>query len=177
MKKIRDAMQETVLKWIVREHPREVWAIGGMPSDVTFGDLKKSLDEGFGMGRLATSGDTGTRELILGRLAEILGTKVDSLVEESNRRFVERERREYAERSSPRLREVDWNAMRKAVERVASDSEALAKVLELADGLKLVDAIGKRGIDETMRRLDAASDRIDRAKRTLADARRLSRDD
>ena len=77
-------MNETILGWFKRVHPEELWAVGEMPPCLTFADMKRSMDAGDGMGEAARHSDTATREMMLDRLAELVGKKSNELVKEAN---------------------------------------------------------------------------------------------
>ena len=98
-----DGMKETILGWFKRVHPEELWAVGEMPPCLTFEDMRKSMDAGDGMGEAAKHSDTATRELMLDRLAELVGKDSRKLVEEANARVREKIRGEYKVKESPRL--------------------------------------------------------------------------
>ena len=81
------AMNEAILGWFKRENPDHLWALADLPSDITFADMKASMEAGDGMGRLYDCGDTRTREMMLERLAEIEGKSVDKLIGWANANF------------------------------------------------------------------------------------------
>ena len=58
-----------------------------MPPTVTFKDMEKSMATGQGMGEAEHHSDTATRELMLGRLAELLGKDVRELIAWSDAKF------------------------------------------------------------------------------------------
>lgn len=46
----KNGLNETVFGWFKRVHPKELWAVNDMPQTITFDDVRKSMESGFGMG-------------------------------------------------------------------------------------------------------------------------------
>ena len=168
-------LKETILGWFKREHPEELWAVEGMPPTLTFRDVEKSMAAGESMGVAAEKSDTVTRELILGRLAELLGKDVGELVDWCNTRFMEKTRAEYKSRQSPYRRKPAPRKIRALAISAQMAVGALAKSLELEriDCLALADKFGKRGLEELRGTFKKMESEIESAIVTVLEARQL----
>ena len=169
-KKKSDGLNESILGWLRRVHPEELWAVKGMPTSVTFKDMEKSMAAGRGMGDAEHHSDTATRELMLNRLAELLNKDVDELIDWCNANFRERARREYREKMSPRLAKPKPD---KILINAGKAHVALQKVSGLLSGvdcLALADGLGKDGIDELRGILRFMKSQIEDAEATVSKA-------
>ena len=105
-----------------------------MPQTITFDDVRKSMESGFGMGEVELHSDTATRELILRHTAELVGMKIEDLISWSDSHFLDRCRAEYkanhAKTKKPDIKKIQ--ALMRAVNKA---------VKELAIELKDVDCV------------------------------------
>ena len=166
-------LNETILGWFKREHPEELWAVEEMPPTLTFKGVEKSMAAGESMGVAAKKSDTVTRELILGRLAELLGKDVGELVDWCNTRFMEKTRAEYKSRQSPYRRKPAPRKIRALAISAQMAVGALAKSLERIDCLALADKFGKRGLEELRGTFKKMESEIESAVGTVLEARQL----
>ena len=167
-------MNETILGWFKREHPEELWAVGEMPPCLTFVDMKKSMDAGDGMGEAARHSDTATREMMLDRLAELVGKDSSELVEEANAKFREKVRGEYRAKRSPRLAKPNPDEICVLAGKAHVALQKVAGSLSGIDCLALADGLGKDGIKELRGVLRIMKSQIEDADATLLKAASLA---
>ena len=147
MSKKNDGINETILGWFKRVHPEELWAVKDMPPTVTFKDMEKSMATGQGMGEAEHHSDTATREMMLDRLAELVGKGVDELIDWCNANYRERIRREYKAKH-PKAKKPSVIKLRALAGAAAATVRDLADALRDVDCLALGDGLGKEGIAE-----------------------------
>lgn len=169
-----DGMKETILGWFKRVHPEELWAVGEMPPCLTFEDMRKSMDAGDGMGEAAKHSDTATRELMLDRLAELVGKDSRKLVEEANARVREKIRGEYKVKESPRLAKPKPDEICSLAGKAHVAVQKVAGSLSGVDCLALADGLGKDGIQELRNSLRIMKSQIEDATDTLLKAATLA---
>lgn len=167
-------MKETILGWFKRVHPEELWAVGEMPPCLTFEDMKKSMDAGDGMGEAAKHSDTATRELMLDRLAELVGKDSRKLVEEANAKVREKIRGEYKVKESPRLAKPKPDEICSLAGKAHVAVQKVAGSLSGVDCLALADGLGKDGIQELRNSLRIMKSQIEEATDTLLKAATLA---
>ena len=167
-------MKETILGWFKRVHPEELWAVGEMPPCLTFEDMKKSMDAGDGMGEAAKHSDTATRELMLDRLAELVGKDSRKLVEEANAKVREKIRGEYKVKESPRLAKPKPDEICSLAGKAHVAVQKVAGSLSGVDCLALADGLGKDGIQELRNSLRIMKSQIEDATDTLLKAATLA---
>ena len=167
-------MKETILGWFKRVHPEELWAVGEMPPCLTFEDMKKSMDAGDGMGEAAKHSDTATRELMLDRLAELVGKDSRKLVEEANAKVREKIRGEYKVKESPRLAKPKPDEICFLAGKAHVAVQKVAGSLSGVDCLALADGLGKDGIQELRNSLRIMKSQIEDATDTLLKAATLA---
>ena len=173
-KNINDGMKETILGWFKRVHPEELWAVDKMPPCLTFEDMKKSMDAGDGMGEAAKHSDTATRELMLDRLAELVGKDSRKLVEEANAKVREKIRGEYKVKESPRLAKPKPDEICSLAGKAHVAVQKVAGSLSGVDCLALADGLGKDGIQELRNSLRIMKSQIEDATDTLLKAATLA---
>lgn len=117
-----------------------------MPPTVTFKDMEKSMATGQGMGEGEHHSDTATRELMLGRLAELLGKDVRELIAWSDAKFRRKTRNEYKAKFSCDRRKLKRDEVGALFRDAAAAVKRLAETLETADALALADRLGKNAI-------------------------------
>lgn len=169
-----DGANETILGWFKRVHPEELWAVGDMPPCLTFEDMKKSMEAGDGMGEAAKHSDTVTRELMLDRLAELVGKDSRKLVEEANAKVREKIRREYKVKESPRLAKPKPDEICELAGKAHVELQKVAGALSGVDCLALADKLGKDGIKELLSILRTMKSQIEDATDTLLKAATLA---
>jgi len=169
-----DGMKETILGWFKRVHPEELWAVGEMPPCLTFEDMRKSMDAGDGMGEAAKHSDTATRELMLDRLAELVGKDSRKLVEEANAKVREKIRGEYKVKESPRLAKPKPDEICSLAGKAHVAVQKVAGSLSGVDCLALADGLGKDGIQELRNSLRIMKSQIEDATDTLLKAATLA---
>ena len=172
-KKNNKGLKETVLGWFKRVHPEELWAVNEMPPGLTFRDVLKSMEDGQGMGEAGHHCDTMTREMMLDRLAELVGETLDHLVERTNAKFRERVRDEYKakfSRGRTRPSRAKVLGLFLAAETAVN---ALSDALEKADCLALADKLGKDAIRAHEADLRSMKSRIEGAQGVLWKAKDL----
>ena len=169
-----DGMKETILGWFKRVHPEELWAVGEMPPCLTFEDMRKSMDAGDGMGEAAKHSDTATRELMLDRLAELVGKDSRKLVEEANARVREKIRGEYKVKESPRLAKPKPDEICVLVGKAHVALQKVAGSLSGIDCLALADGLGRAGIKELRGILRIMKSQVEDADATLLKAESLA---
>ena len=169
-----DGMKETILGWFKRVHPEELWAVGEMPPCLTFEDMRKSMDAGDGMGEAAKHSDTATRELMLDRLAELVGRDSRKLVEEANAKVREKIRGEYKVKESPRLAKPKPDEICSLAGKAHVAVQKVAGSLSGVDCLALADGLGKDGIQELRNSLRIMKSQIEDATDTLLKAATLA---
>ena len=162
-------MNETILGWFKRVHPEELWAVKEMPPAVTFKDMEKSMAAGQGMGEAASHSDTATRELMLDRLAELVGKGVDELIDWCNANYRERIRREY-KAQHPKAKKPSVVKLRALVGAAEATVRDLADALRGVDCLALGDGLGKEGIAEFRSTFYKATSRLSDADHVLSEA-------
>jgi len=167
-------MKETILGWFKRVHPEELWAVGEMPPCLTFEDMRKSMDAGDGMGEAAKHSDTATRELMLDRLAELVGKDSRKLVEEANAKVREKIRGEYKVKESPRLAKPKPDEICSLAGKAHVAVQKVAGSLSGVDCLALADGLGKDGIQELRNSLRIMKSQIEDATDTLLKAATLA---
>ena len=167
-------MKETIVGWFKRVHPEELWAVEKMPPCLTFEDMKKSMDAGDGMGEAARHSDTATRELMLDRLAELVGKDSRELVEEANAKFREKIRGEYKVKESPRLAKPKPDNICILAGKAHVALQKVAGSLSGIDCLALADGLGKDGIKELRGVLRIMQSQIEDADATLLKAASLA---
>ena len=170
MSRKNDGINETILGWFKRVHPEELWAVKEMPPTVTFKDMEKSMAAGQGMGEAEHHSDTATRELMLHRLAELLGKNIDELIGWSDANFRERVRSEYREKMSPRLAKPKTDGILINAGRAHVALQKVTGVLSGVDCLALADGFGKDGIGELCGILRIMKSQIEDAEATLRKA-------
>ena len=173
-KNINDGMKEAILGWFKRVHPEELWAVGEMPPCLTFEDMRKSMDAGDGMGEAAKHSDTATRELMLDRLAELVGKDSRKLVEEANAKVREKIRGEYKVKESPRLAKPKPDEICSLAGKAHVAVQKVAGSLSGVDCLALADGLGKDGIQELRNSLRIMKSQIEDATDTLLKAATLA---
>ena len=173
-KKNNVGMKESILGWFKRVHPEELWAVGEMPPCLTFEDMKKSMDAGDGMGEAAKHSDTATRELMLDRLAELVGKKSNELVKEANAKVREKIRGEYKVKESPRLAKPKPDEICSLAGKAHVAVQKVAGSLSGVDCLALADGLGKDGIQELRNSLRIMKSQIEDATDTLLKAATLA---
>ena len=169
-----DGMKETILGWFKRVHPEELWAVGEMPPCLTFEDMRKSMDAGDGMGEAAKHSDTATRELMLDRLAELVGKDSRKLVEEANAKVREKIRGEYKVKESPRLAKPKPDEICSLAGKAHVAVQKVTGSLSGVDCLALADGLGKDGIQELRNSLRIMKSQIEDATDTLLKAATLA---
>ena len=174
MSRKNEGIKETILGWFKRVHPEELWAVEGMPTDLTFADMKKSMDAGDGMGEAARHSDMATRELMLDRLAELVGKDSRELVEEANAKFREKIRGEYKVKESPRLAKPKPDNICILAGKAHVALQKVAGSLSGIDCLALADGLGKDGIKELRGVLRIMQSQIEDADATLLKAASLA---
>lgn len=167
-------INETILGWFKRVHPEELWAVGEMPPALTFRDMKKSMDSGAGMGEAARHSDTATREMMLDRLAELVGKDSSELVEEANAKFREKIRGEYKVKESPRLAKPKPDEICVLVGKAHVALQKVAGSLSGIDCLALADGLGRAGIKELCGILRIMKSQVEDADATLLKAESLA---
>ena len=167
-------MNETILGWFKRVHPEELWAVGEMPPCLTFEDMRKSMDAGDGMGEAAKHSDTATRELMLDRLAELVGKDSRKLVEEANAKVREKIRGEYKVKESPRLAKPKPDEICVLVGKAHVALQKVAGSLSGIDCLALADGLGRAGIKELRGILRIMKSQVEDADATLLKAESLA---
>ena len=167
-------MKETILGWFKRVHPEELWAVGEMPPCLTFEDMRKSMDAGDGMGEAAKHSDTATRELMLDRLAELVGKDSRKLVEEANAKVREKIRGDYKVKESPRLAKPKPDEICSLAGKAHVAVQKVAGSLSGVDCLALADGLGKDGIQELRNSLRIMKSQIEDATDTLLKAATLA---
>ena len=166
-------MNETILGWFKRVHPEELWAVGEMPACLTFKDMKRSMDSGDGMGEAARHSDTATRELMLDRLAELVGKKANELVKEANAKVREKIRGEYKVKESPRLAKPKPDVICMNAGKASVALQKVSGSLAGIDCLALADGLGKDGIDELCGIIRFMKSQIEDCESTLREASSL----
>ena len=173
-KKNGDGLNETILGWFKRVHPEELWAVGEMPPCLTFADMKRSMDAGDGMGEAARHSDTATREMMLDRLAELVGKKSNELVKEANAKVREKIRGEYKVKESPRLAKPKPDEICVLVGKAHVALQKVAGSLSGIDCLALADGLGRAGIKELRGILRIMKSQVEDADATLLKAESLA---
>ena len=169
MSKKNSGINETILGWFKRVHPEELWAVKEMPPAVTCKDMEKSMTAGQGMGEAEHHSDTATREMMLDRLAELVGKDVDELIDWCNANYRDRIRREYKAKH-PKAKKpsvIKLRALAGAAEATVRD---LADALRDVDCLALGDGLGKEGIAEFRSTFYKATSLLSDADRVLSEA-------
>ena len=174
MSRKKTGIDETILGWFKRVHPEELWAVDEMPPALTFADMKKSMDAGDGMGEAARHSDTATRELMLDRLAELVGKDSRELVEEANAKFREKIRGEYKVKESPRLAKPKPDNICILAGKAHVALQKVAGSLSGIDCLALADGLGKDGIKELRGVLRIMQSQIEDTDATLLKAASLA---
>ena len=141
----KNGLNETVLGWFKRVHPKELWAVNDMPQTITFDDVRKSMESGFGMGEVELHSDTATRELILRHTAELVGMKIEDLISWSDRHFLDRCRAEYKANHTI-TKKPDIKKIRALMRAVNNAVKELAIELKDVDCVMLADKLEKDGI-------------------------------
>ena len=173
-KENNDGMKETILGWFKREHPEELWAVDKLPPCLTFEDMKKSMDAGDGLGEADEHSDTATRELMLDRLAELVGKDSNELVKEANAKFREKVRGEYRAKMSPMLAKPKPDEICILAGKAHVALQKVAGSLSGVDCLALADGLGKDGINELRGILRTMKSQIEGATDTLLKAATLA---
>jgi hypothetical protein len=145
-----------------------------MPPCLTFEDMRKSMDAGDGMGEAAKHSDTATRELMLDRLAELVGKDSRKLVEEANAKVREKIRGEYKVKESPRLAKPKPDEICSLAGKAHVAVQKVAGSLSGVDCLALADGLGKDGIQELRNSLRIMKSQIEDATDTLLKAATLA---
>ena len=167
-------MKETILGWFKRVHPEELWAVDKLPPCLTFEDMKKSMDAGDGLGEADEHSDTATRELMLDRLAELVGKKSNELVKEANAKVREKIRGEYKVKESPRLAKPKPDEICVLVGKAHVALQKVAGSLSGIDCLALADGLGRAGIKELRGILRIMKSQVEDADATLLKAESLA---
>jgi hypothetical protein len=141
----KNGLNETVLGWFKRVHPKELWAVNDMPQTITFDDVRKSMESGFGMGEVELHSDTATRELILRHTAEVVGMKIEDLISWSDRHFLDRCRAEYKANHTI-TKKPDIKKIRVLMRAVNNAVKELGIELKDVDCVMLADKLEKDGI-------------------------------
>ena len=173
-KENNDGMKETILGWFKRVHPEELWAVGEMPPRLTFEDMKKSMDAGDGLGEADEHTDTMTRDMMLDRLAELVGKDSSELVEEANAKYRDKVRGEYRAKMSPRLAKPKPDEICFLTGKAHVALQKVAGTLSGTDCLALADGLGKDGIKELRGILRIMKSQIEDADATLLKAASLA---
>ena len=167
-------MKETIVGWFKRVHPEELWAVEKMPPCLTFEDMKKSMDAGDGLGEADEHSDTATRELMLDRLAELVGKDANKLVEEANAKFREKVRGEYRAKRSPTLAKPKPDEICVLAGKAHVALQKVAGSLSGIDCLALADGLGRGGIKELRGILRIMKSQFEDADATLLKAESLA---
>ena len=165
----KSGINETILGWFKRVHPEELWAVKDMPPTLTFEDTRKSMATGQGMGEAEHHSDTATREMMLDRLAELVGKEVDELIDWCNANYRERIRREYKAKH-PKAKKPNIKKLRDLAVAAAVAMRDLASTLKGVDCLALADGLGKDGIAEFRSTFNFVTSRISDAFEVLDEA-------
>ena len=136
--------------------------------------MKKSMDSGDGMGEAAMHSDTATRELMLDRLAELVGKDSNELVKDANAKFREKVRGEYRAKRSPRLAKPNPDEICVLAGKAHVALQKVAGSLSGIDCLALADGLGKDGIKELRGVLRIMKSQIEDADATLLKAASLA---
>ena len=168
-KKNETGLNETILGWFKRTNPEELWAVGRMPESLTFRDLEKSMANGDGEGVAGECTDTRTRELMNGRLAELLGKTYDELIDWANDNIREKRRSDYRancglEKRQPKKGEVE-NLVKAAEKAIGELAAALAGI----DKVALAGQIGSTGLFNLRNALRRIDTKLGAANRTLGE--------
>ena len=166
-------MKETILGWFRRVHPEELWAVDKMPPCLTFEDKKKSMDAGDGMGEADEHSDTMTRDMMLDRLAELVGKDSRELVKEANAKYRDKARGEYRAKMSPRLAKPKPDEICVLVGKAHVALQKVAGSLSGIDCLALADGLGRDGIQELRGLLRMMKSQIEDAQCVLWKAQDL----
>ena len=173
-KENNEGMKETILGWFKRVHPEELWAVGEMPPCLTFEDMKNSMEVGEGMGEAEEHSDTMTRDMMLDRLAELLGKDSSELVKEANAKCRDKVRGEYRAKMSPSLEKPKPDDICVLAGKAHIALQKVAGSLSGVDCLALADGLGKDGIRELRGVLRIMKSQIDDADATLLKAASLA---
>lgn len=169
MSRKNDGINETILGWFKRVHPKELWTVKEMPPTVTFKGKKKSMVTGLGMGEAEHHSDTATREPMLDRLAELLDKDIDELIDWCNANSRERVRREYKAKH-PKAKKPDIKKLRDLALAAEVAVRDLASALSAVDRLALGDGLGKDGTAEFRSTFRVATSRLSDAADVLGEA-------
>ena len=165
-------LDETILGWFKRVHPKELWAVGEMPPTLTFEDMRKSMESGDSMGEAARHSDTMTREMMLDRLAKLCGKGTDELIGWCNAKFREKLRSEYREKH-PRARKPKPDCILMDAGKAHVALQKVSGSLSGVDCLALADGLGKDGIDELCGIIRFMKSQIEDCESTLREASSL----
>ena len=171
MGKKNSGLNETVNGWFKREHRDKLWAIRGMQLKITFKDIEKTMSAGYGFGDVEYHSHTMAQDMMLNRLAELLGKSVDELIEWANGKHTARIRREYKAAKSPKKRKPDCGRIREFAESARLTIGEYASSLSGVDCVMLADALGKDGLASLKSSLCWINSQLMKVDATLGEAR------